>query len=93
MKPENETPAIISDHAYLPTPDEPWALCAEMVQRKFVDDEDRLAVGWMRCNMAEAAHEVSHTPYQPGADLRFRCPDCVTKNISPCVHGPSGERE
>lgn len=74
MKPENESPAIISSHAYVSSPFKPWGVCAV-------------------CGFAEAAHERSNHTYLPGSDLRFRCPDCVTKNISPCVHGPNGERE
>lgn len=45
----------------------------------------------VRCGMAEAAHIASETPYEPPSDLRFRCPDCVTKGYSGCTHIPRKE--
>ena len=37
------------------------------------------------CNLAESVHQASVTPYVPGA-TSYRCPNCVTLDIDPCLH-------
>jgi len=37
------------------------------------------------CNLAEAAHRNSATPFKPNPPS-YRCPNCVTKNIEVCAH-------
>jgi hypothetical protein len=55
---------------------------------KFLPNPEFASYGrCVRCNLAEAAHQFVEVGYQIPSTSKYRCPDCVTKGMDPCVHG------
>jgi len=87
LAPENEAPGVITDHPFVPRSDNHF-LCAEMVTRRHLNKQNEQEYGYVKCNLAEAAHTEAVMRYRSSEGTPYRCPDCVTKEVDVCVHGP-----